>query len=220
MDLQTGYNLIDIFIIGTILIGFILGIWKGFVRSLTALASLVFGVLLALKYYPLVEPYLGMIGKLNPHISMVIAMVIVFIIVQIAFILIRWLLAALVDLTSLSWLDRVLGAIMGVAAALVVVAVAVHVLWVGLPEWPAVKKSKFVGPVRELTAKLVPMVPKSTRDHIESMVNRWKKGQGSGAPAKPSTPDKSKPPVTPRPGTKSGSSAQAPCSLRIAIPSV
>ncbi len=43
MQLIDNYNLVDILIMGTLLVSLILGIWKGFVRSLTALASLVFG---------------------------------------------------------------------------------------------------------------------------------------------------------------------------------
>ncbi len=36
MQLIDSYNLVDMLIMGTLLVSFILGIWKGFVRSLTA----------------------------------------------------------------------------------------------------------------------------------------------------------------------------------------
>ena len=201
MQFDTAYNMIDLFIAATILIGFILGIWKGFVRSLTALASLVFGVVLAMRYHTVVEPYLKQISSLDPNISMAIAMIIVFVAVQVIFVLIRRVLAALIDVTRLSWLDRILGAAMGVLAGFVVVAIAVQVVMIGVPEWPLVKQSKLVGPVAQLTAKAMPFVPKSAREQLDLLVKKWKKDQKSVPPKSgdSKTPSRKAPTPTPRP---------------------
>ncbi len=201
MQFDTAYNMIDLFIAGVIFIGFILGIWKGFVRSLTALAALVFGVVLAMRYHSVVEPYLKQISSLDPHISMAIAMVIIFIAVQVVFVLIRRVLAALIDVTRLSWLDRVLGAAMGILAGFVVVAMAVQVIQTGMPEWPLVKQSKLVGPVTRLTAKAMPFVPKSAREQLDSLVKRWKKDQKSAPPksGEAMAPSQNVPTPPPRP---------------------
>ncbi len=174
MPLMDSYNLVDMFILGTLLVSFILGIWKGFVRSLTALASLVLGVLLAFKYYPAVVVYLDKISKLDPQISMILAMVVVFIGVQIVFLIIRRILDFLLDLTRLSWLDRILGAVMGVVAGLVIVAAGAQVLLVGVPDWPVVKASKLIPPVDRLTAKGLTYAPKSARDQWQSFISKWK----------------------------------------------
>ncbi len=48
MQYIESYNLIDLFVVSTMLTG--LGVWKGFVKSLTGLASLVLGVALAMRY--------------------------------------------------------------------------------------------------------------------------------------------------------------------------
>lgn len=174
MNLIEAYNAIDLFIMGTLLVTLILGIWKGFVRSLTALASLVVGVALAIKYYPAAQIYLNKISSLDPQISMVLAMVIIFIAVQIVFVVIRRILEAIIDVTRLTWLDRVFGAAMGVIAGLLVVAAAVQAMLIGIPEWPLVKTSKLVKPMDQLTGKAVTYAPKQVRDQWSSLMTKWK----------------------------------------------
>jgi uncharacterized membrane protein required for colicin V production len=182
--IETSYNFIDIFIAGTILITFVVGTWKGFVRSLTALASLVLGVACALKYYPLVQPYLKKISSLDPNISMILSVIIVFIAVQILFIAVRRILAKLLDLTRLTWLDRIFGALMGAAAGFLLVASAVQALLIGVPDWPMVKASKLVQPVNQLTWKAMSYAPKEARDQVQSVITKWK-GIQEGTPSVP-----------------------------------
>ncbi len=179
------YNAIDLFIMGTLLVTLILGIWKGFVRSLTALASLVAGVALAIKYYPAAQAYLSKVSSLDPQVSMILGMVIIFIGVQVVFVVIRRILEALIDLTRLTWLDRIFGAAMGIVAGLLVVAAAVQVMLIGIPEWPLVKTSKLVKPVDQLTGKAVTYAPKQARDQWYSLMTKWKGTQEQVAPPAP-----------------------------------
>jgi membrane protein required for colicin V production len=196
------YNAIDLFIMGTLLITMILGIWKGFVRSLTALASLVAGVVLAIKYYPAAQAYLSKVSSLDPQISMILAMVIIFITVQVVFVIIRRILEALIDLTRLTWLDRIFGAAMGIVAGLLLVAAAVQVMLIGIPEWPLVKTSKLVKPVDQLTGKAVTYAPKQARDQWYSFVTKWKGTQEliQPTPQRQAAPLPKKGPAAP-PGT-------------------
>jgi membrane protein required for colicin V production len=177
------YNLIDLFIMGTILATLILGIWKGFVRSLTALASVVLGVLFAAKYHALVQPYLNKISSLDPQISMVLSMVIVFVLVQAVFVVIRKILDALIDVTRLSWLDRCLGAVMGAVAGFLVVACTVQAVLIGIPEWPVVKTSKLIPLVHRMTDEALARSPKAVRDQVQSFVAKWKVSPEPSQPA-------------------------------------
>ncbi|MBM3299843.1 MAG: CvpA family protein, partial [Deltaproteobacteria bacterium] len=147
------YNFIDVFIVGALLVTLILGLWKGFIRSLTAVAGLVIGVVAAVRYYPLVQPYLAKVSSLDPNISMILSMVGVFILVQAFFVLIRRGLAVLIDVTKLSWLDRVLGGAMGSCAGLMIVAATVHAVLLTVPDWPVVGSSRLIKPVNVLSAK-------------------------------------------------------------------
>lgn len=177
MQFFDAYNLLDVFIGGTLLITLALGVWKGFLRSLTGLAGLAVGVLAAAKYYPEVQPYLAKISSLDPHISMVLSMAAIFVATQVIFVVIRRILDALLDVTRLSWLDRSFGAAMGLAAGFLVVAAAVQLVLLGIPEWPVVKESRLAAPVDELTRKAMTYAPKSATKQFHALVEKWKDGR-------------------------------------------
>lgn len=181
MTFIESYNLIDLFILGTLLMTLILGVWKGFIRSLTALASLVVGVIAALRYNSVAQPYLSKVSSLDPQIASILSMVVIFILVQIVFVAIRWILAALLDLTRLSWLDRIFGAAMGLAAGFLIVAAGVQALLIGIPDWPLVKTSKLIGPVDQLAVKGMNYAPKQARDQVQSVITKWKGIQEPGS---------------------------------------
>ncbi len=174
MQFIEAYNPVDLFIITTILISLILGLWKGFVRSLTALTGLVLGFVIAGKYYPEVQVYLYKISSLNPQIAMIISMLALFVMVQAAFVLIRKLLDTLIDITRLGWLDRVLGALMGASTGLVFIAVTVQALILTAPEWPSVKNSNLIQVVDSLTIKAMDYAPQQAKDQVNAMVNKWR----------------------------------------------
>ncbi|MGO9566730.1 MAG: CvpA family protein [Desulfomonilaceae bacterium] len=201
MNSIEAYNAIDLFVMGTLLVTLILGIWKGFVRSLTALASLVAGVGLAIKYYPTAQAYLSKISSLDPQVSMVLAMIVIFIAVQVVFVVIRRILEALIDLTRLTWLDRIFGAVMGIVAGLLVVAAAVQVMLIGIPDWPLVKTSKLVKPVDQLTGKAVTYAPKQVRDQWHSLMTKWK---GTTQELAPPTPQRQAAPSPKAPAATPG----------------
>ncbi|MBI5570861.1 MAG: CvpA family protein [Desulfomonile tiedjei] len=180
MQFVESYNLIDMFIVGTVFITLVLGVWKGFVRSLTALASLVLGVLLAVWYHPAVAPYLSRVSSLDPQIATILSMVVIFILVQALFVVIRRILDELLDVARLTWVDRILGAAMGAIAGFMVVASAVQVILIGIPEWPLVKSSKLVVPVDKLSEKALTHAPQQARDYWQSIVTNWK-----GTPEQP-----------------------------------
>ena len=179
MNFVEAYNVIDLFILGTLLITIVLGFWKGFVRTLSAVTGLILGVVGAARYYPLVEPYLSRISSLDPQICSILSMVLIFIGVQVVFVLIRRILDALIDLTRLSWVDRVLGAAMGAASGLLVVAAVVQAVLIAMPEWPAVGTSRLVRPVDGLTGKALNYAPEQIRNQLQSLIAKWKGPQES-----------------------------------------
>lgn len=187
MNFIETYNLIDLFVGGTLLAALILGLWKGFIRSLTAMAGVFFGVLGAMRYHSYIQPYLGKVSSLDPHISVILAMVILFILVQVLFVLIRKGLDALIDVTHLSWLDRILGGAMGAVAGLLVVASAVQAILIAVPEWTVIKTSKLAKPVDALASKAMCYAPQEARDQLQLLMAKWKGSR-----------EESKQPPTPR----------------------
>ncbi len=174
MKFIEAYNPVDLFILTTVLISLILGLWKGFVRSLTALAGLVIGIVVAGKYYPDVQVYIYKVSSLNPQIAMVISMLALFVFVQAIFVLIRKMMDTLIDITRLGWLDRVMGALMGASTGLVMVAAVVQLLVLTAPEWPSIKGSALIAPVESLTLRALEYAPQQAKDQINAMVNKWR----------------------------------------------
>ena len=179
MSFLEASNPIDIFILATVLITFILGFWKGFVRSLTALTGLAVGVWAATAYYPLVQSQLAKISSLNPQISVIISMVLVFVLTQVVFVVIRRVLEAILDFTRLGWLDRILGSAMGVVTGLLIAAASVQIALIAAPEWKAVKSSVLAMPIEGMTYKLLAYVPQETRNQVNAMILRWRASQES-----------------------------------------
>lgn len=174
MNYLESYNLIDLFILGTVALTIILGFWRGFIRTLSAVAGLTIGVVGALKYHHVVQPYLSKVSSLDPQICAILSMIIIFIAVQAIFVLIRRILDALLDLTRLSWVDRILGAGMGACAGFFCAAAVVQILIVAVPEWSAVGASRLIRPVERLTDQAMAYAPEQVKIQIQSLVNKLK----------------------------------------------
>jgi len=195
MNFIESYNPIDLFILGTLLVSLVFGFWKGFIRSLSALAGVGLGVFAAIEYHAVAQAYLSKVSSLDPLISTILSMILIFIGIQVVFVLIRRVLDALIDLTHLSWIDRIMGAAMGIAAGGLVVAAAVQALLMAVPELSPVKSSKLIKPVEGLSAKAMSYAPKEATDHVQSLVAKWKGMQelSSPTPQKQEGPPKKAP---------------------------
>jgi membrane protein required for colicin V production len=181
MNYFEAYNLIDLFILGTMALTIILGLWRGFIRTLSAVAGLTIGVIGALKYHYVVQPYLNKVSSLDPKICAILSMIIIFIAVQAIFVLIRRILDALLDLTRLSWLDRILGAGMGACAGFLCTAATVQILIVAVPEWSAVGTSRLIRPVERLTGQALAYAPEQVNNQLQSFMTKLK-GTQDGYP--------------------------------------
>ena len=196
MNYLEACNVIDLFILGSMILTIILGFWRGFVRTLSAVAGLALGVIGALKYHYVVQPYLSKISSLDPQICAILSMIIIFIGVQALFVLIRRILDALLDLTRLSWLDRVLGAAMGACAGFFFVAAAVQIVLVAVPEWSTVGSSRLVRPVDRLTGQAMIYAPEQVRTQLQSLIAKLKGTQDPNPQAfqqRKGTPEKALP---------------------------
>ncbi|MGB9617089.1 MAG: CvpA family protein [Desulfomonilaceae bacterium] len=174
MEQLEQYNLIDMFVAVTLVVAFLLGLWKGFARTLAAVAGVGIGILAASRYHGSVEPYLSRISSLDPYICTILSMIILFIAVQAVFVLIRKGLDLLLDFTRLGWLDRILGAGLGVGAGFLFVATTVQLLVLAAPEWPAIKTSKLIPPIEQASRAALSRVPPSIRAPFQSLTTKWK----------------------------------------------
>lgn len=134
---------VDFLIIGLIVVSAAFGFWRGFTREALSLLTLLAAIWLAWRFGWVVEPYLGEWAG-APEARIWAARVVVFVLVLIVGAVASWLARTLIRHTGLSGIDRLLGALFGVARAAVIVGLAVIALqFTGLEQDPWWQQARF-----------------------------------------------------------------------------
>lgn len=114
--------ILDYILLGFIVLWAILGLKKGFLRTLGALIGLVVAVILASRFFPIVSDWLG-----GNNFSNIIAFVIIFSVALKLIGLVFWLLGKMFEVITIlpfiSSFDRMLGFILGFAEGILILAV-------------------------------------------------------------------------------------------------
>jgi len=115
----TDYLIVFICVVSTIV-----GIWRGFTLEALSVLILLAAIWLAWTFAGYVEPALGDWAGV-PEVRIWVARVVIFLIVLVFGGLISWLARKLIRHTGLTGLDRMLGAVFGLARALLVIGLGV-----------------------------------------------------------------------------------------------
>jgi membrane protein required for colicin V production len=116
--------IIDIIIAAAILVSVVVGIFRGFVKEAISIAALVVAIWAALYF----GPEAGNISEnwfKSEELQMWFGRVLVFLVILSLGGLLGWGISKLVRLSVLSGMDRLLGAVFGVARGILLVAVAI-----------------------------------------------------------------------------------------------
>ncbi len=132
MDGGSGITMYDMVVIGlfAILIG--RGIWLGFLLQITGLLALYLGYVVAGQYHDKFFPFLRDLSD-NPEIVFLASYALMFVITYIAIMLVGKFLSYAVQISIVGWFDRILGAALGGAKALIVVVLMHMALGALLP---------------------------------------------------------------------------------------
>ncbi len=103
-------NWLDIVIIVIILLFGMMGLWKGAISAVFSIAGLVGGIALAGRYYQTLAIIVSPSGAIWSGIA---AYVIILVATLIVASIMGWLIARLVHITMLGWVDRVVGFVFG-----------------------------------------------------------------------------------------------------------
>lgn len=127
----------DFVVLGVVALSLAVGAWRGVVSEILALLAWVVAFLAARTWATPVGELLaaGLVESLSdPLLRQVAGFVVIFVAVLILFALARWLVSLLLKAVGLAPLDRMLGALFGIARGILVVWVAV--LLAGLTALP------------------------------------------------------------------------------------
>lgn len=119
--------IIDIVIVALFVLGAIFGLMKGFIKQLATLLGLVVGLLAAKALYGVVaEKWIGHLVE-SMTIAQILAFIVIWIGVPLVFTLLASLLTKAMEIISLGWFNRLLGAVLGILKYLLLISVLVSV---------------------------------------------------------------------------------------------
>lgn len=126
MNAFTGMTAYDLVIIGlfALLIG--RGLWLGLLKQVTGFIALYLGYFAASRYHDKILPILRDISE-NPKVVFLTSYVILFVITYVVVMLLGKAMGYVIQLTITGWFDRLLGAVVGFAKA-IILAVLLHMI--------------------------------------------------------------------------------------------
>jgi membrane protein required for colicin V production len=123
----------DLIVIGIVGLSTVFAFWRGLIRVVMSLVALVAAVLAAIQFSPAVADMLLALGD-NPVTRYLAAFALIFLVVVIIGSLLGWVLSRAIRAIGLGFVDRLLGAVFGVARGVLIVVIAV--LLAGLTTLP------------------------------------------------------------------------------------
>jgi len=137
-------NWYDIFIIAIIAAGFLYGFLKGFISEVFALAGLVTGFLIAMKYSFFIEPYILPFVK-KEVFAVVVSFVLLFLVTAAVIVLIGIFFKKAIKFVHLSWLDRIVGGTFGIVKGVIIAGLISLLIFVFFPGGKAFTKQSTLG---------------------------------------------------------------------------
>jgi len=155
----------------------VVGMIKGLVRILIGIAALVAAFALAAHYHAGLAGRIGVVD-VDPGVRSLIAWMLIFIAVLLAGALLGWLARRLMKAALLGWADRVGGAAVGLAAAVLTAALVVLPVVAYSPFGDGLLSGSLLAPyvtaVSDLANRLVPDdLSRQYRLRIEDLRRRW-----------------------------------------------
>ena len=150
---------VDLLLLGVVVLSALVGLARGFTFELLSLAGWFAAWFAALWFGPYLAPYLP-IGASFSALQIGVAFVLVFVLAMIVWGLAARAVSGFVKATPLRPLDRLLGALFGVARAIVVLLVAATLVgWTPASRSQAWTQSVGASLLRRALQELLPLVP-------------------------------------------------------------
>ena len=152
-----------------IIVGFCLirGIFRGLIKEISSIVGVLAGYYAAYTYYnypaKLLSKWMSDTGYIN-LLSFFIIFCLVFLTISILGVIIKYLLS----ISHLGWVDRICGAVFGLAKGILIAAILLVALTAFLPKGTPVIKKSFLAPhVSLISATMAKVVPKQMQQQFK-----------------------------------------------------
>lgn len=157
----------DIAILAIVLLSVLIGLWRGFIKEVFALAVWIAALWLAFQFSGAVAERIGEVVSL-PSARIALAFTGIFVVTLLVGALLTFLLAKLVESTGLSGSDRLLGAVFGAVRGLALVVLMILVSgFTPLPQDPWWQDSATVRGLLPLTEWVAGFLPESVSELLQ-----------------------------------------------------
>ena len=154
-------NLLDLILLIPVVWLCIRGFSKGFIIELASLIGLILGIVAAYYFSGYVMDLMKDYFTFNEQTRRIIAYIVIFLAVMLVVYLIGKALEKVIDIVMLGWLNKLLGAMVGLAKGVVLVGIILFIIERADPGQKVIKpdvkeKSMFYQPVMQLVHFIVP----------------------------------------------------------------
>lgn len=154
-------NLLDFIILLPMVWLCIRGFQKGLILELASLIGIILGIIAAYYFAGYVQDFIKDHFSFKEHTSRILAYIAIFLAVMLIVYLIGKMVEGVIDVIALGWLNKLLGALIGLAKGIVVVCVILYIFEKTDPRQrvitPGVKEgSFFYDPMMQLVHWVVP----------------------------------------------------------------
>jgi membrane protein required for colicin V production len=159
-------NWTDYIIIGIIALSVLIGLWRGLISEVLALAIWIVAFWFAWTFGPTVAAHFDPMIKL-PSVRIIVGYGLCFVVVLILGALVRFAISRLVESTGLSGTDRLLGTVFGFLRGVLLVALLVFLVgFTAFTRDPWWRESMLLPQFQRVASWLEQRVPADVREHI------------------------------------------------------
>jgi len=160
-------NFLDIILICLLGVFALRGFFRGLVQEVISLSAIILAIYLASTFNHLLIPHLEL------HIeNQITASALAYVVIFFGTLIVSWLIAkairAVLNITLLGWIDRITGAIFGVAEGVLIGLIIIMAFQTLAPESSWYTESKIAPRVQHLVDKVGDLTPDSMRDMLKS----------------------------------------------------
>lgn len=156
-------TVIDIIILALLALAVFKGIKDGLMRQLGGIVGLILGIFLAGRFSAMLSGWLHRVAPtLSESVVKVLSFIVIIVVVCLCVVLLSRLLEKVIKITTLGWINRLLGVLLSVSAVVLLIGVLVSVIeyvnntWFTLVPPETMAKSKGVQIISSITDALFP----------------------------------------------------------------